>query len=302
MEIFMTELLLPEGERGSEFGSDTDYNLVKACEHEKIKMARALFRGDPKSAGQVTKFGDTPLIWVCANNMDIDFGRQLIQSRKANPSQVNCLGNTALTIACSRGSPLTMEILNQMTWISRLQFSISKCLRQANQTGRTALIYAIIHDMRDVVDRILAIDPGTASHQDKYDRNTPLHYACYFGREEIGLSLLRIPNYACRPETLNKSGITALMIAIGRNLKILAPAIFATGRSNPAIIDPIYQRTALIMATDRNMTRLAIDLIRSNQTHHNHIDRAGNSAYSLAKVMGKESIIAEILNRGINDL
>ena len=227
--------------------------LIYACERKIIPLAlERLSSGSPLcDPGLTTLFGDTALMWCYANRLT-DLGLRILETGKANVGQINALGNTALLLACGRqNETLALEILKQGRKAN---------LKQMNNSGYTALSYAIIKGLPKVVRMILELDPACASGLDK-DHNTPLIYASYHKQEAIGLMLLGT-NQA-RPEHINKAGATALLLSCGQGLSALAKAIFMTGQSSPGVADPIYGRTALMLAIDRGMADLASIMIDS---------------------------------------
>lgn len=125
---------------------------------------------------------------------------------------------------------------------------------------------------------------------------TYLMLACLLDKPDIALELIK--SGKSLPSTVNELGLTALLMAIQKNMKMVVIKLIETGESYPDYIafnNINGGTTALLESVSLGDNKIVNKLLQTGKSLVNYIDYFGNSALSLAIMNGEEKIALSII-------
>ena len=149
---------------------------------------------------------------------------------------------------------------------------------QIDTFGLTALDYASLHKMLDVVDKLLQIENIKVTNINS-DGNTPLMNLCMHNTLENLTHECVLSVRLSEPYLLK---ITEIILKLIEKMEYNFEQINNQGY------------TALILACKANMDKVALKLIQTKKSRPEHIDNFGNTALDYAKLNSMELVILEL--------
>jgi len=215
---------------------------------------------------------------------------------RGEPCQEDCLdGGSPLLVACKEDRA---EDAHQLLEAKNPALS-KEHINHVDKDGATALMWAIVKGMKDIVFELIARgakcdvvqrkDTSTKmerGHEVIQQEDTPLILACYGGLDDIAMELLKGPRALNKEHISHKNlqGHTALDFAINNKMFEVKLKLVADGHP-------------LLAACKEGREKKAIELLRIDD-NINYVDEEGETALTYAIGNHMKDIALELIRRG----